>query len=153
VEDNASVLEIGVGLGVFRDLVSARTTYVGADLEPLDTKTIRIDLDSDELPDRNFDYGVLLGVFGYLHRPEAAAKKICRIAARIIVSYCCRRTDLTADDVRESRRRRGWLSDFTQAEFVELFTRHNFELASSMSITAAEGFEEFLMEIRRSNVS
>ena len=46
VEDNTSVLEIGVGLGVFRDLVSARTTYVGADLEPLETRTIRLDLDA-----------------------------------------------------------------------------------------------------------
>jgi hypothetical protein len=153
VEDDTSVLEIGVGLGVFRDLVSARTTYVGADLEPLDTQTIRLDLDSDELPDRAFDYAVLLGVFGYLHRPEAAAKKICGIAGRIVVSYCCRRGDVKADDVRESRRRRGWLNDFTQSEFVELFTRHGFELASCRALAAAEGFEEFLMEIRRSNVS
>ncbi len=153
VPDDASVLEIGVGAGVFRDLVSARTRYVGADLEPLEGMTIRLDLDHDEIPHPKFDYAVLLGVFGYLHRPQAAAQKICRSADRIIVSYCCRRTDATAQEVRESRRRRGWLNDFTQAEFVALFTRHGFELASCRLLTVAEEFEEFLMEIRRSPVA
>jgi hypothetical protein len=153
VPDGASVLEIGVGAGVFRDLVSARTRYVGADLEPLEGTTIRLDLDRDEIPHQTFGYAVLLGVFGYLRRPQAAAQKVCRSADRIIVSYCCRRADSTVQEVRESRRRRGWLNDFTQAEFIELFTRHGFELASCRSLTAAEGFEEFLMEIRRSPIA
>lgn len=153
VEDHTSVLEVGVGLGVFRDLVSARTDYVGADLEPLDARSIRLDLDSDEVPDRNFDSAVLLGVFEYLHRPEAAAQKIGGVAARIIVSYCCRRGDLTARDVRESRRLRGWVNDFTQGEFVELFTRQGFQLASCRPLAAADGFEEFLIELQRSNFS
>ncbi len=149
VKDGASVLEIGVGTGVFRDLVSARTAYVGADLEPLDPATIPLDLDRDELPDRPFDYVVLLGVVTYLHRPGEAAGKICGVADRIVVSYCCRRAELTVEDVRESRRSRGWLNDFTQAEFVALFARHGFELASSTPLAATEGFEEFLMEFRR----
>ena len=151
VEDGASVLEIGVGRGVFRDLVGARTSYVGADLEPLDPATIPLDLERDALPAGTFDYAVLLGVFGYLHRPAAAAEKICRAARRIVVSYCCRRADLTVDEVRESRRARGWLNDFTQAEFVGLFAPHGFALASSMPLAATESFEEFLMELRRSS--
>jgi hypothetical protein len=68
--------------GVFRDLVSARTAYVGADLEPLDPATIPLDIDRDELPERTFDYAVLLGVITYLHRPREAARKICGVADR-----------------------------------------------------------------------
>jgi hypothetical protein len=151
VQSGTSVLEIVVGTGVFRDAVSARTAYVGADLEPLDPTTIPLDIDRDELPARRFDYVVLLGVITYLHRPRDAVRKICGVADRIVVSYCCRRAELTAEDVRESRRSRGWLNDFTQAEFVALFARHGFELASSRPLATTEGFDEFLMEIRRSS--
>jgi hypothetical protein len=61
VPDNVSVLEIGVGTGVFRELVKDRTTFVGSDLQPLDTASIALDLDRDPLPDARFDYAVLLG--------------------------------------------------------------------------------------------
>ncbi len=150
IETNASVLEIGVGLGVFRDLVKGRTAYVGADLQPLDAATLAIDLDRDPLPQQPFDCAVLLGVFGYLHQPEGAAKKICDAASRVIVSYCCRRAALPAHAVRENRRSHGWLNDFTEAEFVAMFARHGHELASSRLLKAVDEFEEFLMEFRRS---
>src|SRR5271154_7093513 len=65
--DHVTVLEIGVGTGVLRDLVHSRTVYVGADLQPLDTATTALNIDCDPLPDKRFDYADLLGVFEYLH--------------------------------------------------------------------------------------
>jgi len=153
VPDNVSVLEIGVGTGVFRELVKGRTTFVGCDLQPLDAASIALDLDRDPLPGTRFDYAVLLGVFGYLHKPESAAEKICNSADHVIVSYCCRRADLEPQAVLESRRRRGWVNSFDRTEFVQLFSRPGHELFSSMLINATDEIEEFLMEFRRSDVA
>ena len=153
VPDNASVLEIGVGTGAFREFVKARTAYLGADLQPLDAATIELDLDLDPLPPGRFDYAVLLGVFGYLHRPQAAAEKVCRAAHHVIVSYCCRRKELPVAAVLESRQRRGWVNNFDQAEFIALFARHGHELAESTLLLRTEEFEEFLMTFRRASPS
>jgi hypothetical protein len=153
VPDNVSVLEIGVGTGVFRELVKGRTTFVGSDLQPLDTASIALDLDRDPLPDTHFDYAVLLGVFAYLHRPATAAEKICNSADYVIASYCCRRADLEPRAVLESRWRRGWVNSFDQTEFIQLFSRHGHELFSSMHLNANDELEEFLMEFRRSDMA
>src|SRR6266478_4772439 len=130
VPDNVSVLEIGVGTGVFRELVKGRTAFVGSDLQPLDAASIALDLDRDPLPDTHFDYAVLLGVFEYLRQPEADAEKICNTADHVIASYCCSR-----------------------AEFIQLFSRHGHKLFSSMLLKATDEIEEFLMEFRRSDMA
>lgn len=148
--DHARVLEIGVGTGVFRALVNARTVYLGADLQPLNSATTMLDIDRDPLPDKRFDYAVLLGVFEYLHQPETAAKKLCDAADHIIASYCCLRPGLEAARGRSGR---GWVNNFDKAEFVELFFRRGHELASSVRLSATEEFEEFLMEFRRSDIA
>jgi hypothetical protein len=153
VPDNVSVLEIGVGTGVFRELVKGRTTFVGSDLQPLDPVSIALDLDRDPLPDKHFDYAVLLGVFAYLHQPATAAEKICNTADHVIASYCCRRANLEPRAVLESRCRRGWVNSFDRAEFIQLFSRHGHELLSSMLLNATDEFEEFLMEFRRSDMA
>jgi hypothetical protein len=152
VPDAAAVLEIGVGTGVFRDLVKGRTEYVGADLQPLDTTLITLDLDRDPLPSRHFDYAVLLGVFDYLDRPQAAAKKLCDAADHVIVSYCCRRTELPLQTILECRARRGWVNSFNLAEFSELFCQHGHDLILSTLFNEAEDFEQYLMTFRRSDV-
>ena len=153
VPDNVSVLEIGVGTGVFRELVKGRTAFVGSDLQPLDAASIALDLDRDPLPDTHFDYAVLLGVFEYLRQPEAAAEKICNTADHVIASYCSRRADLERPAVLESRRRRGWVNSFDRAEFIQLFSRHGHKLFSSMLLKATDEIEEFLMEFRRSDMA
>lgn len=153
VPDGVSLLEIGVGTGVFRGLVSRRTKYVGADLQPLDETTIALDLDCDPLPHGRFDYAVLLGVFTYLHQPEAVAQKLCAAAAHVIVSYCCRRPELSLESVVESRRARGWVNHFTKRELVEIFSRHGHEPATAVLYNATDELEEFVMIFRRSTRS
>lgn len=148
VPDGVSVLEIGVGTGVFRELVRDRTTYAGADLEPLDATSIRLDLDSGPLPG-TFDYAVVLGVFAYLHQPDAAAKKLCDAAAHVIVSYCCRRPELDPQALRESWESRRWVNSFSRPEFVAMFARHGHALVSSVLFSATDEFEQYVMVFRR----
>jgi hypothetical protein len=151
--DRVTILEIGVGTGVFRALVNGRTVYMGADLQPLDSATMMLDVDRDPLPDMRFDYAVLLGVFEYLHQPEAAAEQLCSAADQIVASYCCRRPALGPNQMAQSRSSRGWVNNFDKTEFVELFFKYGHELASSVRLSATEEFEEFLMEFRRSDTA
>jgi hypothetical protein len=149
IADGSSVLEIGVGTGVFKRLVAGRVRYLGADLAPLDEATLQLDLDCDPLPDGHFDYAVLLGVFTYLHRPEDAAAKLCSGADRIIASYCCRRSELSRETVHQSRARRGWCNSFDRQEFVGLFAAHGHALVASRPLISTSELEELIMEFRR----
>jgi Capsular polysaccharide synthesis protein/Polysaccharide pyruvyl transferase len=63
IPDGAKVLEIGVGAGNLKRLIQDRCDYVGADLEPLDTETRSLNLDSEPLPHERYDCIVALGVF------------------------------------------------------------------------------------------
>lgn len=149
VPSAVSVLEIGVGTGVFRDLVKERTTYVGADLQPLESSTVAVDLDHDPLPKGQFDYAVLLGVLEYLNQPEVAAKKVCAAAMNVIISYCCTRTQPSLE-ILESRARRGWVNAFSATGIERMFGLRGRVLVSSTLLTSTEEFQEFVMLFRQS---
>ncbi|HEV7913359.1 MAG TPA: methyltransferase domain-containing protein [Albitalea sp.] len=149
VRDGARVLEVGVGTGAFRDLVRDRTEYMGVDLEPLDDATLALDLDRDPLPALTFDCAVLLGVFGYLHQPESSARKLCDAANCVIVSYCCRRTDVEQDVALKARIGRGWANHYDRAQLVELFCRQGHRLVMTTPLNTTDDFEQCIMTFQR----
>jgi hypothetical protein len=130
VPDGARILEIGVGKGTFRDEVTARCSFVGADLNPLDSQTLAINLDSDPLPAGEFDFIVLLGVVEYLHNLGAVIEKLRAGAPHLLMSYCCIPGDAPADTVVAARRERGWVNDLTVSEFRALFGQAPFTLTA-----------------------
>jgi hypothetical protein len=84
IPDRAHVLEIGVDVGNLKKLIQHRHVYIGANLEPLDTDTRSLDLDSEPLPHERYDCIVALGVFEYLHRPHEAVAKLSSCYNHII---------------------------------------------------------------------
>ena len=50
IRDGVRVLEIGTGTGTFRELVADRCHYTGADLQPLDEKTLAFDIAKTSMP-------------------------------------------------------------------------------------------------------
>ena len=153
IPSGVTVLEIGVGTGTFRDLVAGRTDFIGADLEPLDSRSVRLDLDLDSLPVNKVDYAVLLGVFTYLRHPHLAAAKICSIAGHLVVSYCCKNAAAPIDQSRNPRRQRGWLNDFTKAEFVGMISALGLSLVSETLLHADDEIEELLMVFQKHRLS
>ena len=107
-----------MGLGTFRAFVCNRCDYLGADLAPLGPTTSALDLDLDPLPTGIFDYVVMLGVLEYLHFPEQALKKAFAASRHAMISYCCVKPNMDAAQVIPTRRKRGWLNDFTRAELL-----------------------------------
>ena len=149
VPDGASVLEVGAGVGHFRDIVRQRTRYLGTDLQPLDPAYLTCNLDVDAVPAGQFDYAVALGVFAYLHHPERAARKLCEAAERVVISYCCRRNEVEPADAAESRSARGWLNSYDPQQFALLFERHGHVLESRQSLVSDAFLEEYLFVFRR----
>lgn len=142
--DGARVLEIGVGLGVFRSLVEGRCAYLGADLAPLDARTLPLDLETDAPPPGPFDVVVLLGVVEYLTRPEAALAKLTRAAPRAIVSYCCLRADVDIGAASPARAARRWLNHFDQKAFEATLERANWRLQRRVPFERTADFEQLL---------
>jgi hypothetical protein len=147
IPDSARVLEIGVGVGVLRQLLRPRCDYVGADLEPLDPETTRLNLDCDPLPHERYDSIIALGVFEYLHCPIEVVAKIAAAADHIVLSYSCARARKAGGTA--VLERHGWVNHFTEDEFVRLFAEHGLVLASRTPVNAAAEFEQVLFEFRR----
>ena len=149
IPDGASILEIGVGAGDFRNCVQERCSYEGADLAPLEDTTLILNLDTDPLPNKKYDYVVLLGVIEYLCEPENAARKVCTAAPNVVCSYCCRLENASVADVADQRRSMGWVNDFTRDEFVALFAANGFAVQSSSIYNKTESFEQALLHFKK----
>jgi hypothetical protein len=148
IPDGASILEIGVGAGDFRNYVQGRCSYEGADLAPLEDTTLILNLDTDLLPAKKYDFVVLLGVLEYLYEPENAARKVCAAAPNVVCSYCCRLENASTADVAGQRGSMGWVNDFTRDEFVALFAANGFAVQSSIIYNKTESFEQVLMHFQ-----
>lgn len=149
IPDGASVFEIGVGAGWFRDHIKSRCNYLGADLEPLDPATLRLNLDSDSLPPGPFDFVVCLGVLEYLHYSEQAVGRMCRSGRSILCTYCFPRTPTHVFDAQTNRAKRGWVNCLSRTEIAELFGNAGFNSIRELPYNSADDFEQILMHVTR----
>ena len=149
IPDGASILEIGVGAGDFRNRVQGRCSYEGADLAPLEDTTLILNLETDPLPDKEYDFVVLLGVLEYIYETENAVRKLCAAASNVVCSYCCRLENALAADVADQRSGMGWVNDFTRDEFVALFSKNGFAVQLSSICSKTESFEQVLMHFKK----
>jgi hypothetical protein len=142
IRDGSRVLEIGTGTGALRTLIAHRCDYTGADLAPLDEKTLALDLDSDPMPRGSWDTVVLLEVLEYLHHPEEALRKIATVALQVLISYCCR----TGDSARsvDERRDPSWTSPLTEEDLKNLATRIGFRLSGRQLSRSTPHFNEII---------
>lgn len=130
VPEGARILEIGVGKGSFRDMVAPRcTSFLGADLNPLDAETLRLNLESDPLPEGPFDLIVLLGVLEYIHDFDAVAGRLRDSGADLLLTYCAAPGAAADAEVVALRRERGWVNDLTAERFRASFDRAPLRLA------------------------
>jgi hypothetical protein len=147
IPDGSRLLEIGTGTGVLRTLTAHRCDYTGADLAPLDEKTLVLDLDSDSMARGSWDIVVLLEVLEYLHHPFDALKKIAPVASQLVISYCCRTRD-SADSVKE-RSSVGWTSSLTEEELRKHATQIGFRLLGQQLLKSTPHFNEILFRFTK----
>lgn len=147
--DNASILEIGVGAGAFRALVSHRCRYLGADLAPLDPETLRLDLDRDPLPAGPFDLVVMLGVMEYLRAPDRALRKARASGRSALFSYCCLKAGADRAQIVRRRRERRWINDWTRDELIAAVERAEWRLAREEPFNEGDDFHQAIFIAER----
>lgn len=151
IPSDVSVFEIGVGAGDFARLIKERVEYKGSDLAPLSSDLLKLNIDNDEIPSMKVDYAVFLGVFEYLKNAHNSALKITRISDNIICTYCCRNDGVLGPDIIDVRRSRGWVTDYTKAEFLSLFEAQEFSLIDQRIYNSASDFTQFVLHFKRLN--
>jgi hypothetical protein len=143
--DDARVLEIGTGKGVFRQLVAGRCRYTGADLQPLDEKTLVLDIENDSIPPGPWDVIVLLGVLEYLYDPLSALAKIGAAAQKVVFSYCLP----TGPNLQLRRRARGWVNALSEENLASAMSVIGLSLKTREHLDAADDFEQLLLVFTR----
>jgi hypothetical protein len=145
IENGETVLELGAGTGTFQVLVSDRCNYLGADLQPLDAETLTFNLEVDSLPSGPWNAIVMLGVLEYIYRPREAMMKVLAATDKVIMSYCF----LRDEDVVAARAKRGWVSNLSEAELVEIARANDFQLTDTVPFNRAEDFDQKIVVLRR----
>ncbi len=149
IPDNARIFEIGVGAGQFRDIISTRTHYRGADLEPLEASTLRLDLEVDPLPELESDFTVVLGVLEYVNSVAHAIAKICNASENIVITYCFATTNLPTTDITHIRHSRKWVNNLTRDEFIAHFQQNGFSLKKDTLYEEHADFQQNVMLFTR----
>ena len=147
---NVSILEIGVGAGAFRALVSDRCQYLGADLAPLDPETLPLDLDLDPLPAGTFDFVVMLGVLEYLHAPAQALRKAYVSGWRTVFTYCCLKSGADRAQIVQRRRERHWINDWSRDELLANAERAGWRVAREEPFNEDDDFHQAIFMAERS---
>lgn len=138
IADGERIFEIGVGSGTFRALVADRCRYTGADLQPIDSQTLTLNLERDPLPAGPWDTVVLLGVLEYIHAPAVALAKVFADAGKVVMSYCVPR----AGDVMPVRQSRGWVNALSEGELIGLARAFGFEVIAVDPFNFADDFDQ-----------
>jgi hypothetical protein len=145
IDNGETVLELGAGAGTFRDLVADRCDYRGADLQPIDPQFLTFNLETDAMPPGRWDAVVMLGVLEYIYRPQEAMSKVFSGTAKVVMSYCFPLNG----DVAAARASRGWVSDLSEAQLVEISRANGFELIAAVPFNSADDFDQKIVVFRR----
>jgi hypothetical protein len=131
IDDNdRSVIDYGAGEGEFlKTLLKPGVKYFPVDFIRRSDETILCDLNSGKFPDIHADTAFLSSMLMLLTSAEALIQHVCKTAKRkIITSYTT--TDLTPNIT--TRRKAMMVNDFSEKEFISMFTDKGFELKETL---------------------
>jgi hypothetical protein len=146
IRDGDRVLEIGTGTGTFRRLVADRCRYTGSDLQPLDEKTLALDIASDPIPPGPWDAAVMLGVLEYLHDPLAALRKVGAAAESLVLSYSIPR----GPNAVPRRHARGWTNALSEQDLSNAASAAGLSLKIREDLNETDDFQQKIFVFARS---
>ncbi len=121
IPDGAPVLEFGAGRMVLKQYLKPGTVYTPSDIVDRGPGTIVCDLNAEELPKfARHDVVVFAGVLEYIFDVPRLIAHLVDVADVFVFSYAI--TD--SYGVRRSRRRHGWVNDYSSADLDSIFASH-----------------------------
>ena len=120
-----TVLDFGCGKMWLREFIDeSNITYKGLDYVSRDKNTIVCDINSESIPEIDYNIAFLSGFLEYVDNPQNFINQIAKKANTVVVSYC------TTDNFPELDKRieRTWKNHLADADIVNLFDREDYEL-------------------------
>jgi hypothetical protein len=133
-----TLLDLGAGEMHLETLLPAGSVYIPADLEPLDERCLRVDLNTDSVPRGPYQVVSLLGVAEYLFDLPRILGEVRSESESLLLSYCCV-TD-RSPEVLAARRRTGWANAYTDDELIGLARELGWRLTRSSDYNEHRGF-------------
>ncbi len=120
-----TVLEFGAGRMLLQRLLPAGTIYIPSDLVDRGPGTVVVDLNTQVYPKfPSHDIAVFGGVLEYVTDVARLVSRLREDTLSIIASYAVV-TD-SRPRLHLGRRKQGWINDFSENEFVELFAAEGY---------------------------
>jgi hypothetical protein len=134
----SSVVDIGCGKMTLKRLLLASARYQGVDIAPRDETTIVLDLNSERLPDMDFNAANVLGVLENIDDPDAFFERLEQFGL-LVFSYNCKsiKDVLTTLGLLKSTPK-GWRNRLSKAETISLIERHGFKIFAERKVRMAE---------------
>lgn len=142
IPPSTRVIEFGAGHRQLEKFLDPSCLYIPSDLIDRGPGTIICDLNRRPLPDLhhlNADVAVFGGVLEYIRDLPSFIEWLSEQISLCIASYAyVPRTTSFIQKMREKRRRLyyGYLNDYTEAEFLSLFSRYGFVCTASDTWTS-----------------
>lgn len=132
IPDGARVLDLGAGDMVLRACLSARCSYVPADLVARSADCLTVDLNQQQLPAGRFNVITLLEVLEYIHEVPALLARCRDLAPVLILSY------QPHDGGSVQRRRQcGFFSDLDEEQLSAALQRAGWQIDSRTAVDGA----------------
>ena len=124
LDPNCSVVDLGCGRMWLREYLPKSVRYFPVDYEDRGAECIVQDFNQYQYPDVDADTAFVSGCLEYVNDPSWFISEVCKHQVRCVLSYCT--TEFFPEGV--SRQRKSWVNSLSEAEVVDLFGKHGFEL-------------------------
>jgi len=123
IDENANIIEFGVGNMSLKNQLPANCTYTPSDIVKRSADTLICDL-NELIPFDLLTYNtaVFSGVLEYVYEIDKIFEQLQPHIDNIILSYAC------SDICKNNRLVNGWLSDYTQNQMIEIFNKFDFQV-------------------------
>jgi hypothetical protein len=132
IPEGSSVLEFGAGRMALKKYLPASCRYTPSDITDRGVGTIVCDLNAQTLPAFAYnDIVVFGGVLEYVFDLNKLISHLVASSGTIIASYAV--TDFSNQQSALQRRKHGWVNDLSNAEILEVFSRHGFVCGQALA--------------------
>lgn len=124
IKPNTDIIEFGAGNMFLKYFLKTYKSYTPTDIIKRFDDTIVCDLNKPLSIDLSiFDTAVFSGVLEYVYDVDFVFNQLKNSDIKqIVMSYCC------SDIVKLSRKKNGWLSDFTKEQLENIFRKYNYRI-------------------------
>ncbi|MDD9910441.1 MAG: hypothetical protein OXR62_12210 [Ahrensia sp.] len=140
------VLDLGAGKMGLRRYLEPGCDYQPADLAPLVSNALRIDLNTDPVPTGRWDTVSMLGVMEYLFSPQEVLVKIRAATNHLVFSYGVMTHNVSS--VKQWRRDHGFATNLNEEELRSMISSSSFRIEEEKIFAELWGLKVIIFDCK-----